>query len=123
MAALNSVQSKLSAIEAENTVSRRRVHELELELESCKQDVARERTRVLETEAQHARERRRVTEEEADESERRYKVVVEEKKGQLSFVTIVHKPRTYLYTVVRYSTRVTDYLLADPPGSADIRVV
>jgi hypothetical protein len=44
---LNAVQSKLEHLEEENGISRRRVRELELELEVCRRDVARERTRVL----------------------------------------------------------------------------
>ncbi|KAG6853291.1 hypothetical protein C0991_005463 [Blastosporella zonata] len=47
---LNTVQSKLQHLEGENGISRRRVRELELELEVCKRDVARERTRVMERE-------------------------------------------------------------------------
>ncbi|KAG5353911.1 hypothetical protein C0989_000154 [Termitomyces sp. Mn162] len=50
VAMLNTVQSKLQHFEEENGISRRRVRELELELEVCKRDVARERTRVLERE-------------------------------------------------------------------------
>ncbi|KAF5369106.1 hypothetical protein D9615_010432 [Tricholomella constricta] len=50
MGMLNSVQSKLQHLEEENGISRRRVRELELELEVCKRDVARERTRVMERE-------------------------------------------------------------------------
>ncbi|KAG5640635.1 hypothetical protein DXG03_007705, partial [Asterophora parasitica] len=50
MGMLNSVQSKLQHLEDENGISRRRVRELELELEVCKRDVARERTRVIERE-------------------------------------------------------------------------
>ncbi|KAG6844374.1 hypothetical protein H0H87_007366 [Tephrocybe sp. NHM501043] len=47
---LNTVQTKLENLEEENGISRRRVRELELELEVCKRDVAKERTRVLERE-------------------------------------------------------------------------
>lgn len=50
VATLAVVQNKLSHLEAENSVSRRRVRELELELEACKKDVARERTRIIEHE-------------------------------------------------------------------------
>jgi hypothetical protein len=45
---LSVVQSKLARLEDENGISRRRVRELEYELEICKEDVVRERTRVLE---------------------------------------------------------------------------
>jgi len=44
---LSVIQSRLAFLESENSVSRRRVKELELELEACKQEVARERTRIL----------------------------------------------------------------------------
>ncbi|KAI0345710.1 hypothetical protein BDW22DRAFT_1353291 [Trametopsis cervina] len=47
---LNIVQSKLAHLESENSISRRRVRELELELEDCKRQVARERTKVLKRE-------------------------------------------------------------------------
>ncbi|KAI0689700.1 hypothetical protein BC835DRAFT_1308236 [Cytidiella melzeri] len=47
---LNVVQSKLAHLESENSISRRRVRELELELEECKRQVTKERTRVLERE-------------------------------------------------------------------------
>jgi hypothetical protein len=50
VAALNTIQSRLSQVADQNGVSRRRVRELELELKSCKADVDRERTRVLERE-------------------------------------------------------------------------
>lgn len=41
---------QLHHLEHENSISRRRVRELELELEVCKRDVVRERTRVMERE-------------------------------------------------------------------------
>ena len=47
---LNTVQSKLQQLEEENGISRRRIRELEMELDICKRDVTRERTRVLERE-------------------------------------------------------------------------
>lgn len=42
------MHSKLEHLEGENAISRRRVRELELELEVAKKDVARERSRVEE---------------------------------------------------------------------------
>jgi hypothetical protein len=48
ISSLNAVQAKLSQLEQENGISRRRVGELELELERCKSEVVRERTRVME---------------------------------------------------------------------------
>ncbi|KAF9031737.1 hypothetical protein BJ165DRAFT_1518238 [Panaeolus papilionaceus] len=47
---LQSVQNQLQDLEDENGISRRRVRELEMELEECKREVARERTRLLERE-------------------------------------------------------------------------
>jgi hypothetical protein len=44
------VQGQLSDLEEENSISRRRVRELEMELEECKRQVARERTRLFERE-------------------------------------------------------------------------
>ena len=48
MATLSTLQSKLTHLETENSISRRRVRELEFELEECKKEVARERTKILE---------------------------------------------------------------------------
>ncbi|PPQ73164.1 hypothetical protein CVT24_009101 [Panaeolus cyanescens] len=47
---LQAVQNQLQDLEDENGISRRRVRELEMELEECKREVARERTRLLERE-------------------------------------------------------------------------
>ncbi|KIP08976.1 hypothetical protein PHLGIDRAFT_126688 [Phlebiopsis gigantea 11061_1 CR5-6] len=94
---LNTVQSKLAHLEAENSVSRRRVRELELELEGCKRDVARERTRLLEREqidAQATQEKANRASrkgarvfEESEEDVRRYKEAVEEKKALEALLT------------------------------------
>lgn len=76
-------------------VSRRRVRELELELEACKVEVKRERTRVLEREEiivaqQKESQRRRDTTKKASKpstgyvDEQKYREVVEEKKGKFS---------------------------------------
>lgn len=50
MQTLSSVQSQLRGLEDENSISRRRVRELEMKLEECKRHVARERTRLIERE-------------------------------------------------------------------------
>lgn len=73
-------------------MSRRRVRELELELEACKADVKRERTRVLEREEIIVAQQKDFTKRRAgpskvrnddaiEEVEKHYKEVVEEKKG------------------------------------------
>ncbi|KAF8634161.1 hypothetical protein AX15_001029 [Amanita polypyramis BW_CC] len=49
---LNTVQSRLEHLEEENSISRRRVRELEYELEECKREVIKERTRLLEETAE-----------------------------------------------------------------------
>ncbi len=102
---MNTIQDKLEHLEDENSISRRRVRELEHELEMCKKEVARERTRVLQKEdtiLQNQRELERAVADakksmkgkarardtsmnanaEADASVR-YKEVVEEKKGDI----------------------------------------
>ncbi|KIM35865.1 hypothetical protein M413DRAFT_32104 [Hebeloma cylindrosporum] len=50
LSTLSAVQGQLLDLEEENGISRRRVHELEMELEECKRQVARERTRLFERE-------------------------------------------------------------------------
>ncbi|KAF8895141.1 hypothetical protein BD779DRAFT_1797040 [Infundibulicybe gibba] len=55
---LTAVQTKLQELEEENSISRRRVRELEMELEVCKREVVRERTRVLEREEAIGRSQR-----------------------------------------------------------------
>jgi TolA-binding protein len=91
-AALDSLAKKLKEIERENATSRRRVTELELELENCKGDVQREKTRLQDlsrTVGQrstafngNATRGTRNGDVSLQEGERRYKEAVEEKKGQ-----------------------------------------
>ncbi|KAF8158574.1 hypothetical protein B0H34DRAFT_464811 [Crassisporium funariophilum] len=47
---LSAVQAQLRDLQDENGISRRRVNELEMELEECKREVARERTRLIQRE-------------------------------------------------------------------------
>ncbi|KAI0086584.1 hypothetical protein BDY19DRAFT_960654 [Irpex rosettiformis] len=117
--ALNVIQSKLAYLESEHSVSRRRVRELELELEECKHQVTKERTRVLEkertAEQQHvglnAQKRKsasqnkhaRVVEEDEDGEISRYKEVVEEKKA---LENLVSKLRSHLS---RLTTELSDH--------------
>ena len=100
LSVLAAVQSKLVHLESENGVSRRRVRELERELDVCKVEVARERTRVMEREsiivqqredAQTQSQRTKRQEKgkgkssrfkDDGELEERYRAVVEEKKGR-----------------------------------------
>ncbi|KAG8214777.1 hypothetical protein J3R82DRAFT_9913 [Butyriboletus roseoflavus] len=49
VASLNALHTRLNHLETENSIARRRVRELEYELEECKRDVIRERTRVIES--------------------------------------------------------------------------
>ncbi|KAJ4481947.1 hypothetical protein J3R30DRAFT_3285901 [Lentinula aciculospora] len=113
---MNTIQDKLEQLEGENGISRRRVRELELELEMCKKDVARERTRVLQKEEailQNQRELERAVADakrnmkgkarardtsmhaEADASVR-YKEAVEEKKALESLITTLRSHLTRL---------------------------
>jgi hypothetical protein len=90
---LNIVHNKIQQLEEENGISRRRVRELEMELEDCKRDVIRERTRLIEQEEmlkqqqaalRMAKGKARARDFSADTSQlhERYKEVVEEKKGR-----------------------------------------
>lgn len=47
IASLNALHTRLNHLETENSIARRRVRELEYELEECKRDVVRERTRIM----------------------------------------------------------------------------
>ncbi|KAI9568343.1 hypothetical protein HD554DRAFT_2328652 [Boletus coccyginus] len=49
VASLNALHTRLNHLETENSIARRRVRELEYELEECKRDVVRERTRIMES--------------------------------------------------------------------------
>ena len=87
--ALDSLSRRLRDLERENAVSRRRVTELELELETCKADVVRERTRLNQETSKVAstsnpRLNRSYTvpgDTSFREMEHRYKQAVQEKKG------------------------------------------
>ncbi|KAH7885112.1 hypothetical protein F5I97DRAFT_1882568 [Phlebopus sp. FC_14] len=46
---LNTLHIRLAHLESENSIARRRVRELEYELEQCKRDVVKERTRIMES--------------------------------------------------------------------------
>ena len=102
MQTLSAVQSQLRDLEDENSISRRRVRELEMELEECKRHVARERTRLIErdelndlgrygggsgraTQTMRNKGKGRAVESSVniddERSRERYKDAVEEKKG------------------------------------------
>ena len=88
---MTALQTRLNQLESQNLVSRRRVRELELELDACKLEVKRERTRVLEKEEiivaqQKDFQKRKGTSKSIKPTvdlakESRYNEVVEEKKG------------------------------------------
>ncbi|RDB24453.1 hypothetical protein Hypma_008433 [Hypsizygus marmoreus] len=113
IATLNNVQSKLQHLEEENSVSRRRVRELELELEVCKRDVARERTRVMEREEVIVQQQRDANTSmkrnkgkarakdismsmDYDGLHERYKVAVEDKKSLEALITTLRDHLTRL---------------------------
>ncbi|KAI0317641.1 hypothetical protein OF83DRAFT_1120269 [Amylostereum chailletii] len=88
------VQQRLAHLEAENGTSRRRMQELEFELDACKAEVALERERVMQREeaiSQHRYQMQRHVEAaqkgkaraqaDGEEDQRRYKEAVEEKKA------------------------------------------
>lgn len=92
---LSAVQSRLHQLEDENSISRRRVRELERELEMCKREVVEERTRILEQEHLISQQKRHVLKKGKEKAQDaraddfdisvRYREVVEEKKGLLSY--------------------------------------
>ncbi|KAI0775518.1 hypothetical protein BD413DRAFT_470828 [Trametes elegans] len=101
IATLGVVQNKLSHLEAENSVSRRRVRELEHELEECKKEVARERTRIEQsapprdevaggrTQREQQQQKRKAQQDAAElaAAEARYKAAVDEKKALEALIT------------------------------------
>ncbi|KAJ8518105.1 hypothetical protein ONZ45_g4789 [Pleurotus djamor] len=106
--ALNEVQTKLYRLEEENSISRRRVRELEMELELCKREVARERTRVLEREdllVQQQMTAQRLTKDskgkgrerdDLEAMESKYKEAVEEKKALEALISTLRSHLTRL---------------------------
>lgn len=82
LATLGVVQTKIAHLESENSINRRRVRELESELEDCRKEVAKERTKLMDQSTEwrsNARSRNPPREPEMNSS--RYQEVVEEKKG------------------------------------------
>ena len=90
--AVKFLQTKIAHLDAENHTSRRRMKELERELDVCRQDVERQRDLVIRREEQLVKQQRaeettarfqgkaRAVEDTRDE-QRHYKQAVEEKKG------------------------------------------
>ncbi|KAJ7288548.1 hypothetical protein C8J57DRAFT_1166320, partial [Mycena rebaudengoi] len=125
LSTLSVVQAKLHQLEDQNGISRRRVRELELELEECKREVARERTRVLEQgEASGVQKQARPAARDkgkaravynvsidAGEVGERYREAVEEKKALESLIASL---RTHL-------TRLTSELSAHQELLTELR--
>ncbi|KAJ7505466.1 hypothetical protein B0H11DRAFT_1978869 [Mycena galericulata] len=106
LSTLSVVQTRLHQLEDENSISRRRVRELEHELEVCKREVVRERTRILERDEVSVRRetdngrgkgkgKARAVDQSLDAGEvgERYREVVEEKKALESLISTL---RTHL---------------------------
>ncbi|KAH7103404.1 hypothetical protein BKA62DRAFT_696830 [Auriculariales sp. MPI-PUGE-AT-0066] len=101
--AIEELASRLANLEGENGVARRRVRELEMELDTCRADVARERTRVLDAEARERKERekgkaRASSNDKSAIWHARYNEVLTEKKN---LETLVTRLRTELATMTR----------------------
>ncbi|EKM49207.1 uncharacterized protein PHACADRAFT_179304 [Phanerochaete carnosa HHB-10118-sp] len=122
-ATLSIVQSKISHLETENSISRRRVRELELELEECKKEVTRERTRILgreEPDVQIPQEKmtrgirtkapKPVEPLETYEDIRRYKEAVEEKKALETLITTLRSHLTRLTAELSDHSRLLEEL-------------
>ncbi|KAF8522190.1 hypothetical protein BU17DRAFT_44955 [Hysterangium stoloniferum] len=125
--ALDTLQSRLQALERENSVSHRRVRELEYDLEECKADIARQRAKMKDRERQVNEEaelwREKVKVREArerlhEEEIGNYRRIVEEKKSLEALVTTMqaHLSRLtaeldlqkYLVTGLRADVRATE---------------
>ncbi|KAG1749342.1 hypothetical protein EDB19DRAFT_1904857 [Suillus lakei] len=112
IASLNALHSKLTHLETENGIARRRVRELEYELQQCKRDVARERSRIIEQDTGEpswirGKEERR----EREEEQSKYFEVVEEKKALESLIS----------TLRSHLTRVTTDLAAQQQLLEDLK--
>lgn len=110
-AAVEELAARLREVERENATSRRRVKELERELEECREEVQRERTRLVEEleksrvqspDAQDRKGKRReaaLDPEDAQAAEfwqARYNEVVEQKEGehQVCLLRVLSDPRS-----------------------------
>ena len=112
--AMNHLQKKIAHLDAENHTSRKRMKELEHELDVCRQDVERQRKSVVQREdlfverqrmeaaSSRTKGKARATED-ARVEQKRYKQSVEEKKGLL--LSPVYPP--VLMLNLRHSSRVT----------------
>jgi len=86
--AMNVLQKKIAHLDAENQTSRRRMKELERELDVCRQDVERQREQVTRREDLLLKQRPEAKSkgkvravEDPKEEQKRYEQAVEEKKG------------------------------------------
>jgi hypothetical protein len=104
-AAIEELAARLRELEKENGTSRRRVRELELELDVCRAEVVKERTRakeeIMKSEKARIKERDQFDRKgkgkatgEGIDWEARYHEVVEEKKGPL-YLTCIQKLLTH----------------------------
>ncbi|THH14555.1 hypothetical protein EW146_g5788 [Bondarzewia mesenterica] len=117
---LSQVQRKLAHLDAENNTSRKRMRELERELEACRQEVAHERERVQERENAIARQQReaessnRKGKEKARndglEGQRRYKEAVDEKKALEALISTLRSHMSRLSTELASHQSVLDEL-------------
>jgi hypothetical protein len=140
MSVLAAVQAKLAHLESENGISRRRVRELERELDACKAEVARERTRVMERESVIVQQRENAQSqthragkqergkgkstrfEDDGELEERYGEVVEEKKGMLlSLPFYARDPEAYVFLFC--SPRSIDHDSSHASRAFDLRII
>jgi hypothetical protein len=89
---MNVLQKKITHLDAENQISRRRMKELERELDVCRQDVERQREQVMRREDLLPKQQRTEVAttklkgkvravEDAKEEQKLYEQAVEEKRG------------------------------------------
>lgn len=112
IASLNALHAKLAHLETENGIARRRVRELECELQQCKRDVARERSRIIEQDpGEPSWKRGKGERREREEEQSKYFEVVEEKKALESLIS----------TLRSHLTRVTTDLTAQQQLLEDLK--
>ena len=130
MASLNTLHTRLNHLETENSIARRRVRELEYELEECKRDVVRERTRIMDsqdaidtsaaripvpsTSRAKGKERRN---KDMDPPASKYFEVVQERKGECKSNYVKHVLLMHRSTrSTRYDAEVPSYPCHVRPG-------
>jgi hypothetical protein len=117
---MNHLQKKIAHLDAENHTSRRRMKELEGELDVCRRDVEKQRELVIHREALIGRQQRAEgattrskgkarAVEDTDEEKKRYIQAVQEKKGSqlYNIHPLLHQTDSYSFGISYYYSPVS----------------